>query len=175
MASAYRVEPLSAAHDRAAFSCGAPGLDRYLQQQAGQDMRRGVARVFVLTKNGADVLGYYTLSATSLEYASLPPALAKRLPRYPTLPALLLGQLAVDARRQGQGLGRLLLASALGRCLRVSQSDIAAMAVVVDAKDEEAARFYARHDFIRLPEQPKRLFLPMSTLEALYGPPRQTP
>ncbi len=167
---------LNAAHHRAAFSCGAPALDRYLTQQAGQDMRRGVARVFVLCENGLlDVLGYYTLSATSIEYGDLPAEIARRLPRYPTLPALLLGRLSVDGRRQGQGLGQLLLSSALRRCLQVSQSDIAAMAVVVDAKDEDAARFHARHDFIRFPSQPMRLFLPMPTLDAIYGLPQPTP
>jgi GNAT superfamily N-acetyltransferase len=173
VAPPYRLELLNAAYHRAAFSCGAPALDRYLTQQAGQDMRRGVARVFVLCENGSvDVLGYYSLSATSIEYGELPANISRRLPRYPTLPALLLGRLAVETRRQGQGLGQLLLTSALGRCLRVSQGDIAAMAVVVDAKDEDATRFYARHDFIRFPSQPMRLFLPMPTIEAIYGPPQ---
>ena len=133
-------------------------------------MRRGVARVFVLCEHGRfDVLGYYTLSATSIEYGDLPSEIARRLPRYLTLPALLLGRLAVEAGRQGQGLGQLLLASALSRCLRVSRGDIAAMAVVVDAKDEAAARFCTRHDFIRFPSQPMRLFLPMSMVEAIYA------
>jgi uncharacterized protein (DUF1778 family) len=106
VAPLFRVELLNAAHNRAAFSCGVPALDRYLVQQAGQEMRRGVARVFVLCEQGfIDVLGYYTLSPTSIDYGDLPAEISKRLPRYPTLPALLLGRLAVEARRQGQGLG----------------------------------------------------------------------
>lgn len=172
MARPYRVELLNAAHNRAAFSCGAPALDRYLQQQASQDMRRDVARVFVLCEGDrVDVLGYYTLSATSIEYVALPAALARRLPRYPTLPALLLGRLAINTGHQRQGLGRVLLSSALNRCLQVSQGDVAAMAVIVDAKDDDAARFYERSDFMRFPNQPARLFLPMATIKDLYARP----
>ena len=174
----YRIEPLVPDHRRAAFSSGSPALDRYLREQAGQDMRRNVARVFVLCPDeSTDVAGYYCLSAASLDYRELPPHLARRLPRYPVLPAVLLGRLAVDARYQGRGLGRLLLVDALRRSLRVGQSDIAAMAVVVDAMDEAAARFYERHEFVRLPDQPSRLILPMPTIARAFSsaPPGDAP
>lgn len=137
-------------HERSAFSCGIDPLDRYLQSQASQDARRRVAAPYVLVEPGAPhVLGFYTLSNTSLRAAELPAAFVRRLPRYPVLPATLLGRLAVDVRQRGRGLGTVLLLDALRRCLR---SETASLAVVVDAKDDAAVSFYERHEFLRLPD-----------------------
>src|SRR4051794_37498933 len=134
----YDIEPLGPQHDRAAFSCGVSELDRYLREQAGQERRKDVAAVFVLRLVDTDqVAGYYTLSATSIEPLSLPTALARRMPRYPTVPALLVGRLAVDQRFQGQGIGRALLMSALARSLGL-RGQLGAIGVVVDAKDDAA-------------------------------------
>ena len=160
----YRVEPLGEQHDRAGFSCGVDALDHYFRHQAGQDVRRKLAAVFVLHDTAAGaVVGYYTLSATSIEPSSLPPAIAKRLPRYADLPAVLLGRLAVDTRYRGRGFGELLMTDALRRSL--AQSDqIAAMAVVVDAKDETARRFYEKYGFRRFADDEHRLFISMSDI-----------
>jgi len=157
-------------HDRSTFSCGAEALDRYLQSQASQDARRRVAAPYVLVvPPSPNVVGFYTLSNTSIQAAELPAAFIKKLPRYPVLPATLLGRLAVDANRRGGGLGTVLLFDALRRCLR---SETASLAVVVDAKDHAAVSFYERHEFLRLPDQSNRLFKPMAEVEKLFGVPR---
>lgn len=157
----------TARHDRSGFTCGIEALDRYLQSQASQDARRRVAAPYVLTEPPFfNVLGFYTLSNTSVHATELPAAFVKKLPRYPVLPATLLGRLAVDMKGRGRGLGTELLLDALHRCLR---SETASLAVVVDAKDDAAASFYERHEFLRLPDQPNRLFMPMAEIENLFG------
>jgi ribosomal protein S18 acetylase RimI-like enzyme len=149
-----RIEPLSETHDRVGFRCGVEALDRYLHQQARQDLRRHLAAVFVLcAADSVEVLGYYTLSTTAIEAADLPPEITRRLPRYPHFPAALLGRLAVDQGVRGQGLGERLLVDALGRTMR---RELASMAVVVDAIDEVAARFYMRYGFQRFAGRPSR-------------------
>ena len=160
------VQPLAPHHDRATFSCGVPSLDLYIQRQAGQDQRRDLAVCYVLSeRGGADVMGYYTLSATSIEPTRLPADLAKRYGRYPLLPATLLGRLAVATRYQGQGLGELLLFNALRRTLRTG---VASMAVVVDAIDEVAAAFYGRYGFRRFQDDRMRLYLTMNKVRAIF-------
>ena len=155
---------LSRHHDRAAFSCGVPELDGCLQRQARQDVQRHVAAVLVLQDAEAGrIAGYYTLSATAIGLTDLPDELARRLPRYPDLPAVLLGRLVLDSDNQGQGLGEILLMDALARALTHSQQ-IAALAVLVDARDEAAVGFYQRCGFQQLVDQPWRLFLPMQTI-----------
>jgi predicted GNAT family N-acyltransferase len=165
----HHIAPLSKHHDRALFSCGHAALDRYLQQQARQDAEKHVAAPFVLsTPPALTVLGYYTLSASTVNTSELPDALIKKLPRYPQLPVTLLGRLAVDQSMKGQGLGEFLLMDALHRCLEVA-ANIAAMAVVVDAKDEAAAAFYQHFGFLPLQQQPRRLYLSMKTVAALFA------
>lgn len=162
----WRIEALAAHHDRASFDCGIDALNRYFRMQAGQDARRHVAAPFVLLDEMGTVAGFYTLSATAVGLAELPPALTKRVPRYPSLPATLLGRLAVDRRAQGQGLGRLLLADALHRVWR---SEIASFAIIVDAKDEGAADFYRREGFVAFPDRPLKLYIPMALAAGLFG------
>lgn len=157
------IEPLGGRHERAAFSCGVPELDRYLKRQAGQDARRRIARVFVCTAEGSDaVIGFYTLSALSVDVGSLPERLARKLPRRP-VPAALIGRLAVDRPAQGTGIGRLLLADALKRTASAGES-VAVYAVVVDAKDENAREFYRAFGFQPLRDRPMRLFLPLGSV-----------
>ncbi len=124
-----------------------------------------MAAPFVLALPGGAIIGYYTLSATAIKPVELPEATIRRLPRYPLIPATLLGRLAVDRRLRGQGHGRFLLADALYRAVR---SEIASFAVIVDAKDEDARRFYERESFLSLPDQPIRLFRPMADIERLF-------
>ncbi|MBI2942434.1 MAG: GNAT family N-acetyltransferase [Chloroflexi bacterium] len=160
----YRFEPLGDHHDRAAFSCGVEPLDRYLREQASQDRRRDIAIPYVLLDTQeALVVGYYTLSTTSILSKALPADLARKLPRYGTLPAFLIGRLAVDRRYQGQGFGRRLLLDALFRCCDLSRW-VGSMAVVVEAKDEAARAFYERYGFARFTDDEYRLFIAMRTL-----------
>ena len=164
----YRIAVLGKNHDRTTFDCGSPALDRYLHHQARQDAEKSVAAPFALTHPPAlRVLGYYTLSAALVNTSELPDTLAKKLPRYPQLPVTLLGRLAVDQSLKGRGIGQFLLLDALRRSLEAA-ANIAAMAVLVDAKDAAAAAFYRHFSFLPLNQQPRRLFLPMKTVAALF-------
>ena len=166
----FRFEPLGARHDRAAFSCEHERLNNYLKQQAGQDIRKRVAAVYVLTPDGRTVAGYYTLSQYTVDAGELPEEVIKelRLPKYDKLPAILLGRLARSKEFRGAGLGEILLMGALARSIEHSRN-VASMAVVVDAKDEKAREFYRGFGFIDLPEHLNRLFIPMRTVEELFG------
>ncbi|HEY5225869.1 MAG TPA: GNAT family N-acetyltransferase [Methylovirgula sp.] len=160
------IEPLGSHHDRAAFSCGEPALDSYLQRQASQDIRRRVAQVFVALGDApGKIAGYYSLSAASFKKEELPPALAKRLPHYP-VPAAILGRLAVDRACQGQGLGETLLLDAVRRVVRASVT-LMVYAVIVDAKNDRAVAFYERYGFRIFASIQRRLFLPLETFERL--------
>jgi len=114
-----------------------------------------------------EIAGYYTLASYSVSPGELPPAVAKRLPRYPQLPAAILGRLAIAENYQGQGLGEHLLLDAMKRSLDQSKV-MGVFALFVDAKDDNAADFYRRYDFIPLPTHPLRLFLPMKTISELF-------
>lgn len=165
----YRVEALSKRHNREDFSCGVAPLDRYLKEQAGQDARKWVAAPFVLCEsNGNAVLGYYTLSALSIDVGVWPDDAVRKLPRYPVVPATLLGRIAIDVRLRGQGMGEHLLMDALRRALDASR-EVASFAVVVDAKDDSVLPFYSRYEFTSFVDQPRRLFLPMGTIERLFA------
>ena len=163
---AFRVEVLGPQHDRTAFESGVEPLDRYFRVQAGQDARKNMAAPFVLVLPDGAIGGYYTLSATSVNLAELPAQTTRKLPRYPFVPATLLGRLAVDRRHQGKGYGRFMLADALYRSAR---SEIASFAVIVDAKDDNARRFYERESFLSLPDQPMKLFRPMADIKMLFA------
>ena len=165
-ASEFRVELLGPQHDRGSFSCGIEALDTYLRKQARQDVNKRVAVAFVLTPDGRMIAGYYTLSQYSVELDAIPPETARKLPRYPVVPATLIGRLAVSTAFRSQGLGEVLLIDALKQCLRGSKQ-VASAAVIVDAKDDPAMAFYKKYGFLELPMIPKRLFLPMATIDQL--------
>jgi GNAT superfamily N-acetyltransferase len=160
-----RVEILGSQHDRTLFACGVEALDRYLRVQAGQDARKNMAAPFVLVLSDGSIGGYYTLSATGVNPGELSEPITRKLPRYPLIPATLLGRLAIDRRHHGKGYGRFLLADALYRSLR---SEVASFAVIVDAKDDNARKFYERESFLPFPDQPMKLFLPMASIEGLF-------
>lgn len=160
-AAKFRVAPLDAEHDRDTFSSGSQPLDRYFQQQVTQDVRRRVTACFVALTSERRIAGYYTLAAASMLLNDLPSGIGKKLPRYPLVPAVRLGRLAVDQDFKGLGLGGALLADAMNRA---AHSEIAAYAMVVDAKDKKAAAFYQHHGFIPLPNSPFTLFLPLATV-----------
>jgi ribosomal protein S18 acetylase RimI-like enzyme len=157
----FLLVPLDAAHDRTTFRSDSEPLNRYLREQVTQDIRRRVAACFVALADGQRIAGYYTLASASLLLADLPASTGQKLPRYPTVPAVRMGRLAVDQAFKDQGLGGALLADALDRAAR---SEIAAFALMVDAKDEAAAAFYRHHGFIALPDSPLTLFLPLATV-----------
>lgn len=156
-------------HDRAAFSCGVEALDNYLKNLAGQDARRNLAVMYVVSDPANAVVGFYTLSSTSVIIDDLPPELVKklRLPRYDSAPAMLIGRLAVDRSQQGQGLGSALLVDALRQCYHIATSVIAAAMVVVDAKNDQAKAWYEGFGFVPLPDRPNRLFIPTVELKDL--------
>ena len=165
----YRVEALGKQHNRSGFTCGSEPLDTYLRVQAGQDTRKRVAATFVLCERTSHtVLGFYTPSAISVDIGAWPEHVAKKFPRYPVVPATLLGRLAVDRQLQRRGAGEHLLMDALHRSLQASRQ-VASVAVVVDAKDSRAVEFYTRYDFTPFVDLPIRLFLPMSVIEQLFA------
>lgn len=157
----FRVEALSERHDCAGFACGDEALERYLRTQATQDIRRRVASCFVATEVATGRLAaYYTIAAASIPTPQLPPEMVKRLPRYPSLPAVRIGRLALALEFRGRGLGAAMLADAANRTL---QAPPAVFALLVDAKNDEAAAFYRRYGFRSFSSQPRTLFLPMAT------------
>ncbi|MGO8739777.1 GNAT family N-acetyltransferase [Rhodoblastus sp.] len=166
MTHGFRIEFLAAAHDRQKFSCGVAPLDIYLRELASQDVKRRVSNCFVAIDDAGAIAGYYTFAATSLPLGELSADEARRLPRYPLLPAGLIGRLAVDRRFQGRRLGGALIMDAAARAAR---GDAGVFALVVDAKDETAVAFYQHHQFRRFVRRPKTLFLPLATaLQALH-------
>jgi len=162
-----QIRPLDHAAETAGFACGEAALDEYLKRYATQDIKRGVARVFVASPIDAlpVVAGFYTLSAASIAAETLPEPWRKKLPRYP-VPAALLGRLAVNLASQGQGLASILLADACKRVTAASET-LAVAAIVVDAKSPKAASFYRHFGFIELPGQPDRWILPRSHFAGL--------
>lgn len=166
----YRFEALSRGHDRASFRCGTPVLDLYLQTLARKDAERRLAAPFVMVEAATPtgIVGYYTLSAFTVELTDLPALMQTKLPRYSTLPATLIGRLARDTKYKGQGTGPLLLIDAVRRAL-AQTAQIASLAVVADAKDASALRFYLDHGFALLGNSANRVFIPMATIAQLYS------
>jgi ribosomal protein S18 acetylase RimI-like enzyme len=160
----FRLALLDTTHDRSSFNSGSMPLDRYLREQVTQDIRRRVATCFVALTDEQRIAGYYTLASASVALTELPAATAKKLPRYPAVPTVRMGRLAVDQAFKGQGLGGALLADAIDRATR---SEIAAYALMVNAKNEEALAFYQHHGFNTLPDSPLTLFLPLATVSSV--------
>lgn len=158
MNAPFLLTALDASHDRSAFACGSDTLDDYFKKQVTQDTRRKVTACFVAVADDQRIAGYYTLAAASVLLSDLPEKTSKKLPRYPTVPAVRLGRLAIDQNYKGRGLGGALLADAF---FRASRSEIAAYALIVDARDQQAVSFYKHHGFIVFPDLPLMLFLPL--------------
>lgn len=156
----FHIESLSSVHDRSQFVCGSAPPDRYFREQASQDTKRRIVTCFVaLSVATREVAGFYTLSATSIAHDTLAPDTVKKLPRYPVIAAALLGRLAVARGYQGAGLGAALVADAL---LRTARTEMGVFAVLVDAIDEAAQRFYEHYGFTLLPGATHRLCLPIA-------------
>ena len=149
-------------HVRSGFDCGKLTFTDFIQKFASQYEKRNVGRTYVAVRPGeTQVLGYYTLATGELQLDDLPETASKNLPRHP-VPVVLLARLAVDATVQGQGLGAALLRDAIQRVLQVSEQ-VGIHAIIVDAIDDDAVRFYSKYGFIALPEQQLKLFLPLAT------------
>jgi predicted GNAT family N-acyltransferase len=159
---AILIQPLQSKHDRGEFDCGVEALNAWLQQTAQQHSRKGISRTFVAVDEAAQqrILGFYSLTASEAESPSLPDELRKKLPR--KVPIVLLGRLARATSMRGKALGELLLVDALRRIVNAAQ-EVGIAAILVDAKDEAAARFYEKFGFVRLPDTPDRLIMSIST------------
>ena len=150
-----------AVHDREGFDCGVQTLDEYIRRLAEQHRRRGISSVFILTGSARPeyILGYYTLSAAEVDAARLAEADRKKLPRYP-VPCFRMGRLACRADQRGRGLGKLLVGCAVDRCLKARQQ-VAAYALIVDAKDDSSAAFYVHFGFKPFLDAKRTLYLPL--------------
>jgi GNAT superfamily N-acetyltransferase len=163
----FRFEGLSRSHPRKAFTSGQEQVDDWLRTKGlqHQEKHRSVTRV-LLDEAGA-IAGYFTLATGQVDFGDLPEEITKRLPRR-VLPVALLAWLGVAAPRQGQGLGRLLLARALRDCYEAGKT-FAFVAVILDCVNDAAKAFYRHYDFEELPGNPYRLFLSAQRLEALMA------
>jgi len=159
----FLFTPFGEAHERSTFHCGEEALDRYFQKQVTQDIRRRITNCFVpVERESGEIAAYYTLSASGIPLTDLPLEETKRLPRYPVIPAVRIGRLAVNEKFQGRGLGASMLMNAAHRTM---QDAAAAFALLLDAKNDWAMAFYEHHGFRVLASQPRTLFLPLSTAQ----------
>jgi len=163
----FSINRLNKSHNREKFSCGVTLLDDYVRKQAGQDTRKHLSVTYILNDEMLNkVAGYYTLSSTTIELSDLPEKLSKKLPRYPLLPATLIGRLAIDQNYQKQGLGEVLLIDALKRANEASEA-VASLAVIVEAINVNALRFYKKYNFKSFLSHKSKLYLPMKVIYKL--------
>jgi hypothetical protein len=162
------IELLDKKHVKREFDCGKELLNHYLQNQAGQDVKRKLSACFILPDSKTqEIQGYYTLSSNGIPLNSFPEQIRKRLPKsYTSIPVTLLGRLAIDRKCQGKGIGKILLIDALKRSYELSKA-IGSFAVVVDPIDKEAELFYEKYGFTKLPDSGK-MFIPIGTLKELF-------
>jgi len=158
----FVIEKLSSRHDRSAFDCGIEELNAYLKKYSGQHERRGISRTYVAVEEGENpALGYYSISSGAVSFDAVP----ENLPRHP-VPVALIGRLAVDKRARGHGLGETLLVHALRSAQRAS-AVVGIYAVVVDAWDEAARKFYLKYGFNELKDDRLHLYLSMRVIRQL--------
>ncbi|MDL2269761.1 GNAT family N-acetyltransferase [Desulfosarcina sp. OttesenSCG-928-A07] len=152
-------------HDTSNFDCGNAVLNNYIKKLAGQDVRRNFSTVIVAVFPDTDnIVGYYTLSSASLRFGDLPDDMQKKIPRYPHAPAVLLGRLALSEALHGQGYGARLMIDAFCRACR---NELAWAFFLVKAKDEKAAFFYKKFDFMEFKDDPATLWLPRGQIEIM--------
>lgn len=168
MSVRFAIEPLAKAHKRADFTCGNDRIDAYFRETVSQDVKRKYATCFVAREIATNrVAGFYTLSSSNVPLNEVPEPLAKKLPRYPTVPAVLIGWLGRHSDYAGQGLGEALLFDAIKT---VATAPIGAHAIFADAIDDGAAAFYAAFGFTPLVRRPRTLYLPVATALSLVSP-----
>jgi GNAT superfamily N-acetyltransferase len=163
--TACHEEPIGRQHDREAFDCGEAALNEFLRRYARKSHELGGAKTFLAIDDGDQktILGFYSLSPASVAYARTPEVARRGLARY-DVPAFRLARLAVDRRMQGQGLGGQLLLAAGRRCMLAS-AEVGGVALLIDAKNERAARWYAGYGAVPLLDAPLSLLLPLKTIE----------
>jgi len=159
------LKVLEKKHNRKNFSCGIIELDNYIQRYLNQDTKRKLTVCYVLEDEKSNVIGYYTLSTSSIELNDIPAPLKNSL-KYNEIPVVILGRLAVDLGSQGNKIGQTLLIDALKRILEIS-SVIGNHAVIVDPINIAAEKFYSKYGFIKLIDS-NRMFLPIKTIIALF-------
>lgn len=165
MSARFTIEPLEKGHDRAGFSCGNDRIDAYFRESVSQDVRRKYATCFIAREIATGrIAGFYTLSSSNVPLIEVPESLAKKLPRYPSVPAVLIGWLGRHKDFAGHGIGEALLFDAIKT---VATSPIGAHAIFADAIDENAAAFYEAYGFTPLIERPRTLYLPVATALSL--------
>jgi predicted GNAT family N-acyltransferase len=164
----FEIELLAPHHDKVAFSCGNEQLDRYLQSTATQDKKKNIAIPYVIyDKERQRIIGYYTLSMSGINLEALPQEISKKLPKYPIIGVTLIGRLAVAQDYKGFGWGKLIIMDTFQRSLNISKAT-GSFAVVVDAIDDDAVRFYKRFDFKNFPDRPDRLFRTMKSISQIF-------
>jgi hypothetical protein len=168
----FAVEPLSKVHKRSDFTCGNDRIDSYFRETVSQDVKRKYATCFVAREVATDqVAGFYTLSSSNVPLSEVPERLAKKLPRYPTVPAVLIGWLGRHSDYAGVGLGEVLLFDAVRT---VASAAIGVHAIFADAIDDKAVAFYESFDFVALVVRPRTLYLPMTTALTYLSQPQQS-
>ena len=162
--TAWHEEPISKKHDREAFDCGDEALNEFLRRYARKSHERGGAKTF-LAIGDADksVLGFYSLSPASVDYARAPEIVRRGLARH-DVPGFRLERLAVDLRWQGRGIGGQLLLAAGRRCL-LAAAEVGGVVLVIDAKNERVAAWYASYGAVPLLDAPSTLLLPLATIQ----------
>ena len=153
--SDIKFEKLTRGHNRKQFDCGEQSLNRYIQRFARQNAQNDLGETYVLSNNSKDILGFYTISTASLDFNAYPQN--KGLPKY-AIPSALIGRLAIDQNQQGNGYGKLLLVDALKRILKVSD-EIGIHCITVDAKDDNAKKFYQNFGFEELLDEKNHLYI----------------
>jgi GNAT superfamily N-acetyltransferase len=161
--------PLGRNHDRTAFDCGDDDLNTYLKRYARQNHESGGAKCFVAVTHDtpALILGFYTLSPASIEFSRTPAVVTRGPGRY-DVPVYRLGRLAVDRGVQGRGLGGRLLWRAVERCLAVAQQ-AGGVALLIDAKSDQAAAWYEGHGAVQLLDAPRSLVLAFAMAAKVLG------
>lgn len=164
----WREEPIARAHDRKAFDCGEAPLNEFLQKHARQSHESGGAKTFcaIDAADGKRVLGYYSLAPASIAHGRLPSSVTKGLPRH-DVGGFLLARLAIHRDFHGKGLGGQLLLAAGRRCVRVAE-EAGGVLVLIDAKSDRAAGWYALYGAFPLHDEPRKLVLPLKTLQAVF-------
>jgi len=164
--AAWHEEPIGRRHNREEFDCGEAALNEFLRRYARRSHELGGAKTFLAVEDADTnaILGFYSLSPASIEYARTPEIIRRGLARY-DVPAFRLARLAVDRRVQGLGLGGQLLLAAGRRCLLVS-AEVGGVAMLIDAKDERVAAWYAGYGAVPVLDAPLSLLLPLRTIEA---------
>lgn len=160
----WHEEPIGKKHDRESFDCGEAALNGFLRKHARKSHEAGGAKTFLAIddKDGKTVLGFFSLSPASVEYARTPDIVKRGLGRH-DVPGFRLARLAVAKRFQGQGLGGRLLLAAGWRCIRAA-AEVGGVVLVIDAKNESVAKWYAGYGAVPLNDAPLTLLLPLATI-----------